>query len=455
MTRLRNRECDSESIFALASARGRAGVSVIRISGPQAALALQALTEKPLPTPRMAQVRALYDPVNGAHLDDALVLYFKAPASFTGEDVVELHVHGGRAVLDGVLDALSRIEGLRPALAGEFSRRAFENGRMDLTEAEGINDLVMAETALQRMQALRQMGGALGALYERWRMALLEALARIEADIDFPDEDLPEDMTLSVKPSLEALCAEMKTHLADGRRGERLRNGVSIVLLGEPNVGKSSLLNTIAKRDAAIVSDIAGTTRDVIEVALDLDGYPATLIDTAGLRETAHSIESEGVRRALERAEHADIRLVLVEAKDWPALPEPIADLLDEEAILVVNKGDCLKAPSYGQQKGAQPTFVISVTEQQGLDALMACLTQKVTSLCDIGEAPAITRIRHRMALQEAVDCLERFFQSAQQDAVLAAEDVRLATRALGRITGRVDVESLLDIVFSSFCIGK
>lgn len=444
-----------DTIFALASAPGRAGVAVVRISGPKAGQLLQDLSRKDLPKPRYATVRALYNPESGVLLDRALVLYFVAPFSFTGEDVVELHLHGGHAVLDGVITAFAGVSGLRPALPGEFSRRAFENGRMDLTEAEAINDLVMAQTEAQRAQALRQMDGALGRLYEGWRAKLMESLALIEADIDFPDEDLPEGMAVAARPALEGIRQAVISHLNDGGRGERLRHGVSIVLIGAPNVGKSSLLNSLSKRDAAIVSEIAGTTRDIIEVDMNLGGYPAMLVDTAGIREAGDVIEAEGVRRAMLRAERAELRLLLAEATDWPDLPQSVTELWDDRTILVLNKVDRKDDLKPGRIDYTRPAFAISASDRQGLGPLMDYLEKRVVALCDVTEAPTLTRARHRSALEDCAQSLERFTDMADQDPVLAAEDVRLAARALGRITGRVDVEDLLDVVFSSFCIGK
>jgi len=443
-----------DTIFALASGRGRAGIAVLRISGPQAGGVARELAGRPAPAPRRAVLRRLADPATGAVLDEALMLFFRAPASFTGEDVLELHLHGGRAVIDGVLEALGRLSGLRPAEPGEFSRRAFERGRMDLTAAEGLNDLVMAETAAQRRQALRQMNGALAELSERWRGTLIESLAHLEAGIDFSDEELPEDLAAAPAERLAGLREEIAAHLADAGRGERLRDGVSIVILGAPNVGKSSLLNALARRDAAIVSETAGTTRDVIEVAMDLGGYPATLVDTAGIREAGEAIEAEGVRRALDRAGRADLRLVLAEAPEWPAIPESTAALRLEGALLVLTKSD-RGGPPPGVVESAPETFAVSAVTGAGLAVLERALEERVVAMCEPGEAPAITRARHRRALEDCLGALERFAATVARDPVLAAEDARLASRALGRITGRVDVEELLDVIFSDFCIGK
>jgi tRNA modification GTPase len=375
------------------------------------------------------------------------VLWVPAPASFTGEDVVELHVHGGRAVSAALADVLSRLPECRPAEPGEFSRRAFENGKLDLTEAEAIADLVEAETAAQRRQALRQLDGALGALYEDWRGRLLRALAHLEAEIDFADEELPEGMTLAVRPVLAALIAEIAAHLNDSQRGERLREGAQIAIVGPPNAGKSSLLNLLARRDVAIVSAQAGTTRDVIEVHLDLGGWPVTLADTAGLRETSDEIEREGVRRAEQRARQADLRLVVLDAAD-AATPAMLEKLIAPGDIVVLNKLDL--APD---AKPLKEALAISVRSGTGIDALLVRLQQRVAALLDGGGVP-LTRQRHRQALEESLAALQR--AQAQRGAPeLLVEDVRLAVRALGRITGRVDVEDMLDIIFREFCIGK
>ncbi len=443
------------TIFALSSGRGRAGVAVIRISGPRAGEAARALTGAPPPSPRHAVLRTLRDPTErDLPLDRALLLFFAAPASFTGEDVLELHIHGGRAVIDGVIAALARLPGLRPAAPGEFTRRAFENGKLDLTAAEGLGDLIGAETEAQRRQALRQMSGALGALYEGWRERLLSALAAIEAEIDFPDEEVPEAAVTKVAPGIARVRDEIAAHLDDAHRGERLRDGVSIVILGPPNVGKSSLLNALANREAAIVAAGAGTTRDVIELAFDLGGYPASLIDTAGLRAADDAVEAEGVRRALERGATADIRLLVIEAATWPRIPEELAGHGGEGAVIVANKVDLVGTMEAGALDAEGGAFAVSAKTGAGLDALLGHLEARVVALCDVGAAPAITRARHRQALEACHAALAAFFAEGE-DVELAAEAVRLATRELGRLTGRVDVEDVLDRLFADFCIGK
>ncbi|MGE0154856.1 MAG: tRNA uridine-5-carboxymethylaminomethyl(34) synthesis GTPase MnmE [Reyranellaceae bacterium] len=437
----------SGTIFALATPPGTGGIAVLRLSGRQAGAALRALTGKDLPKARRASLRSLRDPQSGEAIDKALALWFPTPASFTGEDVVELHVHGGRAVAAALAEALSRLPDCRPAEPGEFSRRAFENGKLDLTEAEAIADLVAAETAAQRRQALRQLEGALGTLYEGWRIRLLRALAHLEAAIDFADEDLPQGMAQAVRPALESLVGEIAAHLDDAGRGERLREGVQIAIVGPPNAGKSSLLNLLARRDVAIVSAQAGTTRDVIEVHLDLGGWPVTLADTAGLRETADEIEREGVRRAEQRARQADLRLAVLDAAaaDTPAL---LQKLIAPGDIVALNKIDL--APQAPVPDGA---LAVSVRTGAGIERLLALLQQRVAALLD-GAGVPLTRQRHRLALEECLAALRRA-QAGRNLPELVAEDVRLAVRALGRITGRVDVEDMLDIVFREFCIGK
>ena len=454
-----------DTIFALASAPGRAGIAVFRISGPAAGAVLRAVCARDtLPAPRRADRCRLVDPVSGAALDDGLVLWFPGPASFTGEDVAELHIHGGRATVEAVAAALSALDTpaapVRVAEPGEFSKRAFLAGKIDLTGAEAIADLVDAETDAQRRQALAQLDGGLTARLEGWRADLIDILAHSEAWIDFPDEDLPEDVEQAARARIAALEAELRGFLDDNRRGERLRDGLQIVLLGAPNAGKSSLLNALADRDAAIVSATAGTTRDVIEVHLDLGGWPVTIADTAGLRTTADVIEREGVRRALDRAGAADLRLVVFDAT-VPPDPASLAQLADNSGtgtiIPVVNKTDLAAAPDNLAGHAAVP---VSARTGDGLAALLGRIETAAADLMQAGGgagAAPLTRLRHREALADAADALKRAASGGDSgvDSELVAEDLRLAARAIGRVTGRVDVEDLLDVIFMDFCIGK
>jgi len=441
---------DSSTIYAPATAAGRAGVAIIRVSGAAAGAAARAIGGT-LPAPRRAQLADIKDPHSGESLDRGLLLWFPAPASFTGEDVLELHLHGGRAVIAGVLAALAQIPGCRPAEPGEFTRRAFDHGKLDLTEVEGLADLVAAETAAQRRQALRQLGGALSALTEGWRARLMRLLAHLEADIDFSDEPLPPALAAEAALGLRGLAAEMRAHLADQGRGERLRLGLHIAILGAPNVGKSSVLNALARREAAIVSARAGTTRDVIELDLDLAGYPVTLADTAGLRDAADEIEAEGVRRARQRAERTDLKLIVLDAMRLPGIPSEVRAVIDAQSILVANKIDLARPAS--DRLGAHRLWLLSARSGEGLAELEQELARRAAALLEIGADPHLTRARHRAALEACLAALDRACEADAPE--LRAEDVRLAMRALGRITGRVDVEDLLDLIFREFCIGK
>lgn len=442
------------TIFALASAPGRAGVAVVRVSGSKVMAALTALGVDDIPALRQASLRKLSDGAGGAVIDHALVVRFAAPASFTGEDVVELHLHGGKAVIDGVLAVLARVQGCRMAEPGEFTRRAFENGKLDLTAAEAVADLIAAETQAQRLQALDQLGGGLARLYTGWTDRLAKIVAHIEADIEFPDEDLPEGLSEGLRSTIVELRNEIDTHLNDARRGERLRDGLQVAIIGAPNAGKSSLLNALATRDAAIVSDIAGTTRDIIEVPLDLGGYPVVLSDTAGLRDTGDVIEAEGIRRATKRAQDADIKLALF---DSTAVPDASTlALVDARTIVVLTKDDDNSAHSTAQDFPPHHALVRASTKTvDGLHDLLHVLTAAVRDFFGTRSAPLPTRERHRAALVDARTHLDRALAIPPPLPELIAEDLRLSLRAIGGITGRVHVEDLLDRIFKDFCIGK
>jgi len=437
-----------DTIFALATAPGRAAVAVVRISGPATRYAVAELAGR-LPEPRRASLRRLRDPNAGEFLDEALVIWFADSAGFTGEDAAELQLHGGPAVVEGVMEALAGL-GLRLAEPGEFSRRAFENGRMDLAGAEAVADLIDAETVAQRRQALAQLGGALTVRYDSWRAALLDSLAWLEAEIDFPDEDLPEALAARAGGPLGVLADEIDAAL-DDQRGHRVREGLRVALIGAPNAGKSSLINALAGRDAAIVTATPGTTRDIIEVPLVISGFKVLLADTAGLRDTQDPVEQEGVRRARAWAEAADLRLWVVD----PASGAEIPDLVRPGDLLVLSKADLgpVRAP---EAKGLEVVAASTVADG-GLDHLRAALAARVEGLAGGQDFPATTRLRHRSLLQEASGHIHRALAGLAdgREAELVAEDVRLGARSLERLSGRIDPEAVLDRVFASFCIGK
>jgi tRNA modification GTPase len=449
----------SDTIFALSSGRPRSAIAVVRISGPRAGQALARLGVGDL-EPRHA-TRALLKAPDGTLIDDALALWFPQPASATGEDVAELHVHGSQAVLALLLDVLGRMDGLRIAEAGEFTRRAFENGKLDLTEVEGLADLIDAETEMQRRQALRQLKGLLGQRAERWRHDIIAAAALVEAGIDFSDEgDVPAELMAQALPIVERLRDEIAETLGAQAQAERLREGLVVAIAGPPNAGKSTLLNRVARRDAAIVSPHAGTTRDVIEVHLDLAGYPVALIDTAGIRDSDDPVEQEGVRRARARAGDADLVLWITDASmdDAAALPE-----FGTAVWQIRNKIDLLRAKSSSAHSresgnptgGASLAFAISAETGQGVDQLTAALEAFAQRFFGGGESALITRARHRALLKQTSESLGRALQSEPLGEEIVAEELRAAAHSLGRLTGRVDVEDILDKIFRDFCIGK
>ncbi|NXB10755.1 GTPB3 GTPase, partial [Cnemophilus loriae] len=490
-----------DTIFALSSAPGRCGVAVIRASGPGSRGALQSLTGTPkVPPPRVLALRRIRDPNSAETLDRGLVVWFPGPRSFTGEDCAELHVHGGPAVVSGVLRALGRLPGLRPAEPGEFTRRAFRHGKLDLTAAEGLRDLIGAETEVQRRQALRQMEGDLGRLYQRWSHTLTQALAHLEAYIDFSEDDNVEKEVLSqgllpvffsqiwgsghavsqpgvtsgcvptVDVTVQALEQEIRGHLRDGRRGELLRGGIRAVITGPPNVGKSSLLNLLCRRPAAIVSPTAGTTRDVLEVALDIGGYPLVLSDTAGLREATDPVEREGVTRARDRLRQADLVLAVLDASSVSSTPVALGAALaaldpppDTPCMLVLNKADLLGghrgslSTTCAQGPPAPPATLLSCKTGEGLESLLELLAQQLARLCGdpLLGSPSLTQSRHSRHLGACAAALARFGCGDSGDLAVAAEQLRLARQELGRITGHVGAEDILDIIFRDFCVGK
>ena len=437
------------TIFALATPAGRGAVAIIRLSGPASAQALEALCGRRVPPPRQAALRRLRD-ASGELVDEALVLWMPQPASFTGEDCAELHLHGGGAVVGAISDILLQA-GLRLAEPGEFTRRAFENGRLDLTQAEAVADLVEAESGAQRRQALAQLGGALSRRYEVWREALLDALALLEAEIDFPDEEVPGSVGESARPVLDRIAAEMRSAAAD-LYGERVREGFRVAITGAPNVGKSSLLNALAGRDAAIVTEIAGTTRDVVEVPISLAGQTLILADMAGLRGTDDPIEAEGVRRARAWASAADLRVGVVDLSR-PATLDALRGLVTPNDLIVFNKSDLAGAAEPAALPGIRS--LRAAAGRSDVADLREALVRWCGSRSGEQDFPATTRSRHRALLLDSVTHLERARADRPLKADLAAEDVRLAARSLEQITGRSNPEAVLDRVFSSFCIGK
>jgi tRNA modification GTPase len=445
-----------QTIFALSSGRPPSAISIVRVSGPQAGTVLTALAGR-IPAPRRA-TRAMLRDAHAQPIDDAVVLWFAGPASATGEDVAEFHVHGGRAVLAAMFAALSEFENVRAAEPGEFTRRALENGKLDLTEAEGLDDLIHADTDRQRRQALRQLKGLLGDRARDWRAQIIEASALIEAGIDFSDEgDVPTQLIAPALARIKVLLGEIEEVLAAQGRSERLREGLVVAIAGPPNVGKSTLMNALARREVAIVSPHAGTTRDVIEVQLDLDGYPVTVIDTAGIRATDDPVEQEGVRRARSRAAEADLVLWLTASSSEETASEggaPVWRVRNKIDLDGTGPGAELK-PHASEQGGAGVGLRISASRGDGVQELIAALVSFARDYFGSGEGGLITRERQRRLLQETAVSLQRSIDVADGGEELAAEDLRAAAYSLGRLLGRVDVEDILDVVFREFCIGK
>lgn len=435
-----------DTIFALSSGRPPAAIAVIRISGPRAGVALEALTGR-IPAPRKGVLGRIRETPGGEMIDEALVLWFPGPNSETGEDVAELQLHGGPAVIAATLRVLGDMEGLRLAEGGEFTRRGFENGKLDLTAVEGLGDLIAAETDAQRRQAFKQMKGLLGDRAEAWRQRLVEALALVEARIDFSDEaDVPEDLLGPALAIVRALRDEIAAALADGRRGERLRDGLVVAVTGPPNAGKSTLLNRLARRDVAIVSPVPGTTRDVIEVHLDLGGYPVTVLDTAGIRESADPIEQEGIRRARQRAEAADLILWLSDSGEEPGFASSVRVWKLRTKIDLLGK-------EMDQELINENEFFISAKNDVNIQSLMDRLGLFAAAALRGQEPALVTRERQRTLLQATLAGLTEALGQSEHE--LVAESLHRAADALGRLTGRIDVEDVLDVIFRDFCIGK
>ena len=443
------------TIFAQCSAQGKAGVAVFRISGPKTINVLEQIVcnSNNKFEPRKMYFRNIYDPKSKQQIDESMVVFFKGKESFTGEDSAEIHVHGSLAVIKMLNKALISIPYIRLAERGEFAKRAFLNGKMDLTAAEGLADLIDSETELQQRQAIRQLGGGLEKIYDQWRKQLLELISLLEAYIDFPDEDIPEETLIQVETQVQKLIKEIKAHLADNNRGERLRSGLKLVILGKPNVGKSSLLNFLMKRDIAIVSNIAGTTRDVIEGHIDIAGYPIILQDTAGIHnKIINPIEKEGIDRAIKIAKDADIKIVMHDTTNESRNLESFGDIIDDNTIIILNKVDLCKAtlPSRLHKKNV---IKVSVKNQTGLEELLNAITLIAEKIAKPNEFPQITRARHRIQLENVLEYLSNF--SVNNDLVLSTEDIRMTIRSISNITGKITVDEILGEIFSNFCIGK
>ncbi|MDO5385654.1 MAG: tRNA uridine-5-carboxymethylaminomethyl(34) synthesis GTPase MnmE [Pseudomonadota bacterium] len=446
---------DNKTIYALSTVLGKSGVAVIRISGKEALQVVRLMTNL---NPDKIKVRYAYftdlkDLSKSHTLDKCLLLYFKAPNSFTGEDIVELQIHGSRAVIASVLNNLSRIPEFRMAEPGEFSKRAFYNQKMDLTEAEGLADLIDAETEAQQKYALRQMEGSLKNLYDDWRTQLVTIMAHLEAYIDFPDEEIPESVVNNLNNTVFKLREAINKHLSGDNIGERLREGFRVVIVGRPNAGKSSLLNAFAQRDVVIVSDIAGTTRDAVDIHLDLNGYPVIITDTAGIRETEEAIEKQGVEIAYRKINDADLLICLFDAsQDTVQVFDNIAKTYGDKMVYVANKADNL-TPEQCSNIEKQNILLISAKHHQGIDVLLDKISKVIEDKFTSNSNLLITRARYREALSQALQSLDLF--NLDKEIELSAEDIRLAAREIGKITGRIEIDEILDKIFGSFCIGK
>ena len=442
------------TIYALSTGPGISGIAVIRVSGKKTGDVIKKITGNKLPNPREA-TRRKFNYINTNELiDEGVLLWFPGPNSYTGEDLAEFHVHGSRAVINALHKTLSQIKNCRLAEPGEFTKRAFQNGKISLLKAESIADLISSETEIQRKQALKIMSGKSSDQFNSWRDKLLKILSHIEAKIDFPDEDLAKDILTNIQKTSDQVSSEIQKTLNDQKVGERIREGFKIAIVGPTNSGKSSLLNYLSKRDAAIVSEIAGTTRDVIETHLNLDGYPVVISDTAGIRESKNEIEKKGIKLALNRAEDADLKLVIIEAKnvDFKGV---LKDLLDESAIIVINKSDLIKGKLNSKFKKYEHVL-ISIKKDLNLNKLISKIKNKLKNKFISSENILITRERHRQNLKNCVYHLQKFQEKkSAKDFDKAAEDLRLATRHLGMIVGKVDVEEILGSIFNDFCIGK
>ena len=442
------------TIYSLSSGPGISGIAIIRVSGSETSKVLELLTNKSLPKPRVATLRKINKISTSELIDEGIILWFPGPESYTGEDMAEIQVHGSKAVIDAIHSSISTVENCRLAEPGEFTKLAFQNGKINLLKAESIADLITAETEIQRKQAIKIMNGKSADQFNFLREKLLKILSHVEAKIDFPDEDLPNDILKEIKKSSDEVLINIKKILDDQKVGERIREGFKIAILGPTNAGKSSLLNHLSNRDVAIVSEIAGTTRDVIETHLNIDGYPVIVSDTAGIRESKNEIEKKGIKLSLNRAEEVDLKLVIVDAKKLD-FTDVLKGLLEENAILVINKSDLLEGDINPEIKKINHVL-ISIKENFNIDELILKIKDNLKNKFITSDDIFITRERHRQHLQQCLDHLENFNKKNKaEDFDKAAEDLRLATRHLGMIVGKVDVEEILGSIFNDFCIGK
>ena len=443
------------TIYALSSGPGVSGVAIIRISGSEAANVIKSITKQKIPEPRIATLRKINNINNSEVIDEGLILWFPGPHSYTGEDMAEIHIHGGKAVILAVQKEISKIKNCRLAEPGEFTRLAFQNGKINLLKAESIADLISAETEIQRLQAIKIMNGKSSKKFNELREKLLKLLSFVEAKIDFPEEDLPDENIKKIKKDSLDILKEIKKILDDQNVGEIIREGFKIAIVGPTNAGKSSLINNLSNREVAIVSEIAGTTRDVVETHLNIDGYPVVISDTAGIRDSKDEIEKKGIKLSLKKADNADLKLVVIDAKnvDFKGF---LNDLLKKNAILVINKSDLLKEKKLGPEVSKFNHVLISLKDNLNIDKLILKIKKNLENKFISEEDILITRERHRQHLLQCVDHLHNFIdKNKKNDFDKAAEDLRLATRHLGMIVGKVDVEEILGSIFNDFCIGK
>ena len=443
------------TIFALSTGSVKSGIAIIRISGLNTKKILSKITKIDLPKPRKVNLCDIYNHENDELIDKGILIWFPRPNSYTGEDLAELHIHGSKAIISALLSTLSRIEDCRLAEPGEFTKIAFENGKINLLNVEALSDLISSETELQRKQAINLLSGKVSKKYQELRNRLLKILANVEAKIDFPDEDLPEDILKNIKNETRDIIKIINTILNDNKVGEKIRDGFKVVIVGPTNAGKSSLLNYLSKREVAIVSEIEGTTRDTIEVSLNLDGYPVLISDTAGIRETNDQIEKKGVQIAIDKAQNADLKIILLDAKN-PYFKGFFDKLYDENSLIVVNKSDLISDDFDKKSIGSLEHILISVKEETNLNTFVEEIKKKLKHKFVISENILISRERHRYNLEKCISHLKIFLEKKSiNDFDKAAEDLRLATRYLGRVVGDVDVEEVLGKIFNDFCIGK